>query len=1314
MSDEQNLVYECSRQNASVKISNSEWVNEWSDGIQLNRGDQVRLLGSFISEVGDGNDISISEDTKFTMDFKPYINGETVNFGSATHADIAGSFQIKLGDIAQPAYYTDNLGTEPPFTTPKLVAQNKEPNFADNAGRLASDRYSYRKDYGQHAALPYLYPTTDDARKAGCFIDTASGTANLTAADITDEKLVKGTLSAFNQINVSEEFHLGHLCKLLRFPMFGGVRFEETEGNYINKDFRSDDILNVGDYIATYHIGDYPIVLQGAASAVYTLPGNDTFGNVKWEAGPQSVVGKIVAIKYEYKTIYEPIDNISAQMEFCLCYVQDFINPGQYKHQNDKVGTSTIPRHGAPELRNGYNTFRNNNQLNGFLSAQNNGGVFTGLNQTPLADVSTYYTNLMSAFNLAGNSELAGNVVQSQNLLGNSNAGLSFLWGSKGGFQLQDYNMFDLSQPPFIYNLEGFQSWVNYQAALTGLIEDGLTTNQLPITIGDDFIIISSTWDFQTVRTSKFNVGSPLYTGPNPADFIGNCHDIEAIQYQEGFFTPNQPYYYRLTLSGPIGAGHAIGTINFHFQHSLSVWRFMPKQFNWTMNEQDGGGNTQITHPASGLWKDVGGIVKMNPDNDNVAYDEPAAPFFKRFFIPYAEQAVKSPYETRNLGGGTWGAPGFGGNYAVNAAGVSAASIGDRMKHTFGCSGGWLGGGDFRSAANRTIPFPYGLANTCPFLNYQFNMYNEQVSSVYFQNETGNGIFPQATDDNDKVNNIAWKQDLIYIKKYKVEFNIPAGFYNPDRMAEIINDQLHYDTEEYYKKVGTNSSVGSRERALTDGNNVIHGNFLHSYIPELSFGILPMTTSARTELNNPQHPYTIFDNMNQFFYNYSDPSNPNLVDGNNISDYYTVPYNAEADGTLFENFGSTYCFRLIGSRILQTAAGNQMSNINPSKLFNNRQPMVLASDNGMGAGHPLGTPEPGYVWYQNRGYKNTLMYGGAAKCWVGAVNPTFQFSSDELIFSWSYLYTPYRPAADESGNVLTLTGGEAVPSAIINTTGSGEITESLSGVYILSLNSNQISATNTPQFFDMFQNGYPTPILDYVSKSTNFWNTLGFSTTLLNSYGDRTGDKPYIFISANSICGNVLRNQAEVDISSNGSNPLKSYCSLWAPPVQYAVICESNFKYADSKPRYGNTPFYLIGSSFPTKEYYGGKGTKLPVIGVCSRQFSSFGFAFDLSESAITYTINEDVFLTSIRTKIYNNDFTIPQNLDDNSSVIYVIQKNSYYSEPPEEVLEEANKIILKENAPINYNASMFETMPQAYVYEAPLYLIETDDEDEF
>jgi len=400
-------------------------------------------------------------------------------------------------------------------------------------------------------------------------------------------------------------------------------------------------------------------------------------------------------------------------------------------------------------------------------------------------------------------------------------------------------------------------------------------------------------------------------------------------------------------------------------------------------------------------------------------------------------------------------------------------------------------------------------------------------------------------------------------------------------------------------------------------------------------------------------------------------------------------------------------FRLIGSRILQTAAGNDMSNINPSTLFNNRIMDTLASNFRTQSG----TPNPAFIWYQNRGYKNRLMYGGAAKCWVGAVNPTFQYDIETQLFNWTFLYTPYRPAADESGNLLTLTGGEAIPSAIINTIGSGEITESLSGIYIESLTGTQISATNTPQFFDQFQNGYPAVKADYIKNSTDLWNKLGFSNNLLATYNLLSPTSPYLFLTANLINGSVLRNQAEVDISANGANPLKSYCNLWCPPVQFAVIVESNQKFGDSKPKLGNTPFYLIGSSFPTNEYYGGKGTKLPIIGICSRQFSSFGFAFDLSESSITLTIDQDCTITSIRTKIYNNNFTVPTNLDDNSSVIYVIERNNYYPEPTEPQLEAADKEIIEENAPINYTPSMFEYVaPTAYT--APLYLIDSDDED--
>ena len=146
---EQNFVYECSRGNAQTQISNSEWINEWNEGIKLEAGDTVRLLGSFISEVGDGNDISIEKDTKFTLDFKPYINAETVAFGVATHSNIAGKFQFQLGDIAQPAYYTDNFGTEPPYTMFDLSNQPNNKRIQDAAHqRLQSDRFSMKLNYG--------------------------------------------------------------------------------------------------------------------------------------------------------------------------------------------------------------------------------------------------------------------------------------------------------------------------------------------------------------------------------------------------------------------------------------------------------------------------------------------------------------------------------------------------------------------------------------------------------------------------------------------------------------------------------------------------------------------------------------------------------------------------------------------------------------------------------------------------------------------------------------------------------------------------------------------------------------------------------------------------------------------------------------------------------------------------------------------------------------------------------------------------------------------------------------------------------------
>ena len=1305
----QNQVFECSRKNASIQVSNSEWINEWNDGIKLNRGDTVRLLGSFISELGDGSDISIPEDVKFTMNFKPYLNAETVRFGQVTDGSIAGSFQMKLGDIAQPAYYTDNFGTEPPYTSNDLRAQARAPSRDGIHKRLVADRFEYNNAMGG-TILNYA---VDDAKKAGAFMDTSSGAATITAAQVTAEDLVNGTLSVFNQTNVPHEYHIAHLCKLVKLPLFSGVHYELTPGVFETKQFNPADIYKVGDYISTYHVGNFPTTVGSDPNTApdYQTVANNTFGIVKWEGGPQSVVGKVVATKFAYEMIYDPIFDANYTMEYQLLYVQDFINPAQYKNQNDisSVG-GRPPRHGASELPNGYNTFRNNNRLNGVANAFNHGGDFVTPGSTvSIPQIGQNYLNLINDFNIAGNEELSGTVTQNQSLKDNTNTGLSFLWGAKGSSKLHNYNILSSGAD---YFQEACTSWIHPQIANSGVwtqLTNG--TNMAAIGIGDKTFTIGCDDDFNTLRLTTMNVGSAV-GGPAGAPYFSGLENLVEVPAQAGFAVRN--HYYSITTQFGAAANIAAGTLDIHYQRNLGGLFYKPKCFTYEYGEESGVGNIEIGNVNSGGWNDVGGIVTMNPDNDNQGYEMPTNPaFVKRFSVPYNQQKVKSPYTTRNFGmPGAYLDPAF---YTQIWAGPSPSGkfAGEtnvtRLRHIFGTSPAFLGEGDLRTSTNRVQPFPYTLSANPPFKDYMVNSYNEQCLSVYFQTTNGDVIYGEPANDAAITNNILWSQDLVYIKTYKTEFNIPAGFYEPQRMADLINDQLHFDTQEYAKKVGNVTNVGSRERARTDGNNVIHGNFIHTYIPELSYGFLPITTEALASLNNPANFNVITDNVNNLFESYGITNqNPQNVSASNGYDYYTVPYTHNAAGQELPQNGSLYMFRLIGSRILQAQAGNDMAHINPSTLYNNRINDVLASAFRFSGG----TPAYAFYWYQNRGYKNRLMYGGAAKCWVGAVNPTFSYDPEMNLFNWSFLYTPYRPAADESGSLLTLTGGEAVPSAIVNTLGSGEVTESLSGIYIEALQSNRIAAGNTPQFFDLFNSGYPAAIQDYVNKATNFWNTLGFSNTLLNSYNlTISASNPYIFISADVIHGAVLRNQAEVDISANGSNPLKSYCNIWCPPVQFAIIVESNQQFADTKPRFGNTPFYLIGSNFPTKEYYGGKGTKLPIIGICSRQFSSFGFAFDLSESSVTLTVDQDTTITSIRTKIYNNDFTIPQNLDDNSSVIYVIERANYYPDPTQLQLEAASKEIIKENEPATIEPQVFEYMAPLN-YSAPLYLVDSDDDD--
>ena len=109
-----------------------------------------KSLGSFISELGDGNDISINQETKFTMDFEPYINAETVKFEGTTDEKIASSFQMRLGDIAQPISLVDNFGVEPPYRHTKTCCSKYKSRFRKQLLPVA-DRFQYNNDYGQHS-----------------------------------------------------------------------------------------------------------------------------------------------------------------------------------------------------------------------------------------------------------------------------------------------------------------------------------------------------------------------------------------------------------------------------------------------------------------------------------------------------------------------------------------------------------------------------------------------------------------------------------------------------------------------------------------------------------------------------------------------------------------------------------------------------------------------------------------------------------------------------------------------------------------------------------------------------------------------------------------------------------------------------------------------------------------------------------------------------------------------------------------------------------------------------------------------------------
>jgi hypothetical protein len=1281
MSNPQTLVYECSRANAQVKITNNEWINEFSEGIKLEKGDQVKLLGSFIQESGAGDQIEISQDEVATIGFTPYMKFESVKFTTPkTDGGESIQYQYRMGDIAEPVLWTDSLGVEPPYTQGANypgadggTEYNKI--YVNAAGATAGGADAVNPVSGVPNTFStsvyelQSWNTNIQKFKTTTNPNTAPGTGTYMGnyAQGEEAKLIGWTQDAadnletkFNNISIPREFYISSLCKLIVSPVCDGIKFE-VSGAWMNRMVETDNgnnTIEAGDLIGSYYMSGYNG--YGGTPITTTTNTNDStgYGFPRYGGGPQSVVGRVLAKKTgtiawtnHTQTTGLSILDTEVQVPVEYYYVWDFVNPGAVKHEN--TDTSSV-RQGATEFANGYNTYPTNNNLNGASYYPGFGYVnentymesISMVNQDFLAyeanmandditfptsggmigGVSKYVNPFQSQRNIT---DLSGvpNTNNKQTLEGVSNSGLGFLWAGCGtSWGGQDGNPTAFNTPRKF--IRSFTSWL-----------------------------------------------SPESDGAGGVNY---------------YWIP-QPYYQDFSAGGGDPAGRLI-----------------------TFREL-----------GIATWLNIAGIFKVNLADDNVAPFELDINYMPKFILPMTIQESISPYTTAYYGNNIGGQH----NFAVRAP----------RRHQ----------GLVDSPTNAVLPFAVGynvvVGSGSDMTNNLLNNNagNDALCSIHPQTPLTGGMNSSAAGIDNAQTSAMWNQDLIVVKKCKMEVKMRQGYYTPDELAQEINRQLHYSHDDYKKEVGGFTNIKYGEKALTSRPSVIRGNFIHTYLPDITYGFVPIVSDAQATATG------VPINTNRIDLTYTDTNGvvQNVSDGNDI-EIFQMPFNgtynndtgvidpiANVENTLFKLIGGDLNLIYTTAQAaspsqpsFQTGAGGTTDDMTPTDnstfIFSKkRRNMGFRCMKCWEFGNPTLTEGSGstalnYSWFYNtRLASNKFSYGGSAKIWVGASDPTFSWDDDRQKFYFSFLYTPYRPAETENPNTnapQNFTIGDAIPSAIINQTDTGEVCGSVSGVYIYDLSAPPITKENQtngfltlnfPQDSDFYSITNSTNQA-YIDTGEILWTELGFDLELqLQQY--RLGsisNEIYLFISRGMRYSQVLRNLPKLDIAINGTNPFKSFCSLVAPYNQFLTEIDSDEVLAFNLPNRSSSAFYLIGSDFPSKHYHGAKGTKLPIMGICGRNFSRFNFVFDLAESQIVWTIEEDVTITSIRTKILTNDYKPALNLNTASSVVYVLTKAGWAPPVDPNTLQAVaqEEIAEKEKALIPPPIGSFIYPPQ--LYHAPMF----------
>ncbi len=555
-----------------------------------------------------------------------------------------------------------------------------------------------------------------------------------------------------------------------------------------------------------------------------------------------------------------------------------------------------------------------------------------------------------------------------------------------------------------------------------------------------------------------------------------------------------------------------------------------------------------------------------------------------------------------------------------------------------------------------------------------------------------------------------WASDLIMIKENIMKMKVERGFYTEEQLAEKINDTLHYNKFKYQKELGVKdansnnynipSNVGLTSNALSSEPSLIKGNFVQSYLPDINYGFSPITDTNRDALDRPSQTQDLTGSLITYeslrlpgpaveFEHYWAEQINILRPYNGTTTRYLTDNTAEYPtelGTHFKIYSIPYLnkdyqdtkeitlIRLRGGGLdLQdfNATNGRWDNVKP-KMPGIMEMLRCYDIVPYDQSDPNDDPQQNTLFfssalvyaYRSRLTRNLFSSGGSARIFVGANNFTFSWENGANRYSFNNLYTPIRPHQIESSNNNPQNDfgiGDAVPSGIISAKHSGKNIAQLTGIYINKLNAGAFTAAEWGQ----------TPLGDYRLYDTvsntiqqqagqELLTILGFTSQQVNNFDNSFNLVTDLFIYESDTIqsGSAIRVGAKITPAVNASNPTASRCLNVAPVQQFFVQLDTDDFFATNVPSKGNDPYYKIGSDFPCKTFFGNQnGAKIPIIGLCSRNFSAFNFVFDLGGSAINYMITEDTTISSIRTKIYTSNLRSPVNLAENSAIIYLITR---------------------------------------------------------